>query len=312
MLAKLEDDAQFAFDTAKRKMDRRDSDANKEAYYNMKAAYEFLSAELGANSPAKLAGKARKVKAAAEAALIELADSLQKAQNLKDVVKFIEKASKGTSPLPALLKEARTDDTMLSVLQLVADNKKMAKLLATQLLAATTEEQAAVAFALIKEAAVTEGTDDPEVIMRAKLDSLVSKYVMSGEMAMAKIKDAFNRAAEGATTEADLGNALMTAANAAESKRTEIEAALTEAVAPLAGAYDLTDARDRITTALAAGRAEVRLQHARQGAKLQARDFETSLNEALAEAGNDADVEALLESAHSFSAEAGAALDEQL
>jgi hypothetical protein len=87
---------------------------------------------------------------------------------------------------------------------------------------------------------------------------------------------------------------------------------LTEAVAPLAGAYDLSDARNRIATALAAGRAEVRLNHARQDAKLMARDFETQLNTQLGEADSDAAVQELLDGAHSFSVEAEAALDEQL
>ena len=100
LLAKLEDDAQFAVATAKRKMEKKGSDKNKQKYYDALARYEFLSKELGENSPAKLAEKARKVKAAAEAALQELAESLQRAKSLKDVVKFIEKASKGTSPLP--------------------------------------------------------------------------------------------------------------------------------------------------------------------------------------------------------------------
>jgi len=87
---------------------------------------------------------------------------------------------------------------------------------------------------------------------------------------------------------------------------------LTEAVAPLAGAYDLTDARARIATALAAGRAEVRLNHARQAARLQARDFDTELNARLAEAVSEAAVLELLDGAMAFSQNAEAALDEQL
>jgi len=178
----------------------------------------------------------------------------------------------------------------------------MAKLLAQELLAATTEDAAAAAFAKVAQAFATEGTDDPEVIMRAKLDSLVSRYVMGGELAMSKIKDAFNKAAESAQTAADLDGALQAAAQSAESKNTEIENALLEAVAPLAGAYDLTDARARIATALAAGRAEVRLNHARQAARLQARDFDQELRNRLGEAATDAEVVELLQGAHEFSA----------
>lgn len=118
---------------------------------------------------------------------------------MKDVVKFIEKASKGTSPLPALLKEARTDEATYDVIQIVSEDKKMAKLLAQALLAAKTETDAANAFAGILEAAAISGTDDPEVIMLAKLDALVAKYVMQGELAMSKIKDRFNTQADAAT-----------------------------------------------------------------------------------------------------------------
>lgn len=243
-------------------MDKKPSDDTKQAYYDALKIYEFISAELGPNSPAKAAEAARKVEAAAKAALQELTASLSKATTLQDVVRFIAKASKNTSPLPELLGEARTDEGMQEVLAIVAEDYKMAELLATELLAAQTEDAAASAFAKVREASVTAGTDDPEVIMRAKLDSVVARYVMGGEMAMASIKDQFNKDAAAATTEQALGQALQAAGQAADAKLEEIDAALTEAVAPLAGAYDLTDARARISTALAAGRADVRLNHA--------------------------------------------------
>jgi hypothetical protein len=44
--------------------------------------------------------------------------------------------------------------------------------------------------------------------MRAKLDALVGKYVMKGEMSMSKIKDAFNKAAANAQTKEQLEAAL--------------------------------------------------------------------------------------------------------
>lgn len=157
--------------------------------------------------------------------------------------------------MPALLAEARTDEGVTQVLELVKTDPKMAKLLATELLAAKTEDAAAAAFAHVAEIAITAGTDDPEVIMRAKIDSIVSKYVMGGEMAMAKIKEAFNKAASAAQNSDDLDAALQTAAQAADDKVLEIEADLTDAVGALAGAYDLTEAQDRIKIALAAGRA---------------------------------------------------------
>jgi hypothetical protein len=61
LLAKLEDDAQFEVNTLKRKMDKKPTDKNKQKYFDALARYEFLSAELGENSPAKLAEIARKV-----------------------------------------------------------------------------------------------------------------------------------------------------------------------------------------------------------------------------------------------------------
>jgi len=143
LLAKLEDDAQFDLAVAQRKMDKKGTDKTKQAYYDALERYEFLSAELGPNSPAKAAEAARKVEAAAKAALQELTASLAKATTLQDVVKYIAKASKNTSPLPELLGEARTYEGMQEVLALVAEDEKMAELLATGLLAAETEDAAA-------------------------------------------------------------------------------------------------------------------------------------------------------------------------
>lgn len=110
------------------------------------------------------------------------------------------------------MKNARTDDNIKKVLKVVSEDDKMAKLLAEELLKAKTEDAAAAAFAKVAELAITAGTDDPEVIMLAKLDGLVSKYVIGGEMAMSKIKDAFNKAAFSAKTNDDLQAALNAAA----------------------------------------------------------------------------------------------------
>jgi hypothetical protein len=59
LLAKLEDDAQFDVSTAKRRMDKRANDETKQAYYEALSRYEFISKELGDQSPAKLAEKRR-------------------------------------------------------------------------------------------------------------------------------------------------------------------------------------------------------------------------------------------------------------
>ena len=310
MLAKLEDDAQFDLAIAQKKVEKKPSDKTKAAYYDALETYEFLSAELGDSSPAKVAAKARKVEAAAKAALQELAASLAKAVTLQDVVKYIAKASKNTSPLPALLGESRTDEGMTEVLAIVAEDPKMAELLATALLAAETEDAAAMAFASVREAAATAGTDDPEVLMRAKLDSAVARYVMGGELAMSKIKDVFNQAAAAATSDTGLTRALAAAKRSAEAKRVEITAALTEAVGEVA--YDLTAAFASIDTALAAGSMSIGLNHARQSSMMEARDFEATLYASLASAEAEADVAALLVLAHDNAIAAEARLDAQL
>jgi hypothetical protein len=225
---------------------------------------------------------------------------------------FVATASKNTSPLPGLLGEARTDEGVQEVLGIAAEDPKMAKLLAQGLLEAETEDEAAAAFAAVKEASVTAGTDDPEVIMRARLDSVVARFVMGGELAMASIKDQFNRDAAAATTEQALGQALNAAAQAADAKKDELYEALTEAVAPLAGTYDLDPAKTTITTALAAGRAEVRLTHSYKRSQMQAREASTVLAEALAAASSSDEIQTLKAEAVEFATQATTALDTEL
>jgi hypothetical protein len=70
-----------------------------------------------------------------------------------------------------------------------------------------------------------------------------------------------------------------------------------DAVAPLAGAYDLTAAKAAIGTALSAGRAEVRLNYASSTAMLQAKDFDEKLRADLAAASSDDAVLELLSAA---------------
>lgn len=208
LLKSLEEDAEAEVDSLKAKMDKRPTEENKKNYYDALKIYEFIGAELGDSSPAKAAAKARAIQAAAKAAVNTLADRLGEAKSVQDVVRFIKDASKNTSPLPELMGEARTDDTMKDVLGYVADDKKLAKQLAKALLDAKTEAEAAAAFAEIWEANATQGTEDPEVIMRAKLSTLIKKYVMGGELAIAKIKDQFNKNAQAAQTEQQLQQAL--------------------------------------------------------------------------------------------------------
>jgi hypothetical protein len=77
---------------------------------------------------------------------------------------------------------------------------------------------------------------------------------------------------------------------------------MTDAIAASgAGAYDLSDARQAIETALATGTAEVRLTHARAGARLQARDFDRQLKKALLDREDIRKVVSLLGSAEAQS-----------
>jgi predicted metalloendopeptidase len=120
-------------------LDRKATEDNKVAYYSAKLRSDWLSATLGPNSPAKAAAKKRKIKAAYKAALNELTRELKEAKDLQDVLAQIDKATKGSSTLPALLAETTTTEDMAAVLEIVKDDKDMAKLLAAKLLNATNE-----------------------------------------------------------------------------------------------------------------------------------------------------------------------------
>ena len=85
-----------------------------------------------------------------------------------------------------------------------------------------------------------------------------------------------------------------------------------EAVAPLAGAYDLDKDRATIQTALAAGRAEVRLNHARKTASLKATEFDAEIVRRFGAAETAADIDELLVSAREYAATAGDELDKKL
>jgi hypothetical protein len=64
-------------------MERRDNDKTKQAYYDALVRFEWISKELGPESPAKVEAKARKVRAAAVAALRQLTTLIGKAKDLK-------------------------------------------------------------------------------------------------------------------------------------------------------------------------------------------------------------------------------------
>jgi len=83
--------------------------------------YDFVSEQLGPQSPAKTAAIEADRAAAAEAALKQLTKSIKKAKDLAQVMKYVGQASKNTSPLPELLAESKTTDDIKEVLRIIAD-----------------------------------------------------------------------------------------------------------------------------------------------------------------------------------------------
>jgi hypothetical protein len=127
---------------------------------------------------------------------------------LKEVLVAIKSATKGTSPLPALLADAKTNKDMQNVLKLASEDDELARGLAELLLASKTGKEVAAAFAAIALESATSGTDDPEVLLKAKLDSLISVTVGEGELIISEIKGAFFKAAQAANTADELNGAL--------------------------------------------------------------------------------------------------------
>jgi len=144
LLRTFEEELEFDKDQWAKKLEKKAdkaTDAQKRNYFDALARYNFVSLELGENSPAKAAARAAAVAAAAEAALRQLTTNIAKADDLQEVMKFVAQASKGTSTLPALLEEARTTDDIRGVLRIVAEDKKLARALSQAILASTTGEE---------------------------------------------------------------------------------------------------------------------------------------------------------------------------
>lgn len=177
------------------KLGDKAGDEVKSDYFYALNVYNYVSEKLGPNSPAKTAAKALIIQANAEAALQNLTTNIVKAKDLKGVMKYVALASKNTSPLPALLEDARTTDDILSVLRIIKEDKDLARSLSKTILASTKAEEVANAFADIAEKAATAGIEDPELILFAKLDSQVKKFVMNADLQLSDVKSIFNREA---------------------------------------------------------------------------------------------------------------------
>jgi hypothetical protein len=82
-----------------------------------KYLYEWVSEQLGPESPAKMAKLLKEQKASATAALIQLTDNIVKAKDLSQIMKYVKQATKGTSVLPDILKDTVLTDEMKQVLE---------------------------------------------------------------------------------------------------------------------------------------------------------------------------------------------------
>lgn len=179
-LQTLEEDLLFDLERWNTKLEKRGdkaTDWQKKQQLTALASYNLVSQELGENSPAKVAARALANAAAAEAALRALSANIASATDLAEVMDEVRFASKGTSPLPDMLEGARTSDEVRSVLRIVAQDAKLARALAKGVLAATNADEVSKAFNDIAFLAATSGVQDPEVILKAKLDSIVTGLV---------------------------------------------------------------------------------------------------------------------------------------
>jgi hypothetical protein len=94
-------------------------------------------------------------------------------------MKYLGEATKNTSPLPALLSEARTSEEMDKVLRIIKEegNEDIARRLSKAILESNTADDVADAFGKIAEEAASAGVQDPEELLKIKLDSSAKKFV---------------------------------------------------------------------------------------------------------------------------------------
>jgi hypothetical protein len=123
-LKNLEEEYEFEMLKWEKKLDRKGDKAGdvlKTQTLDAQYRFNYLSEQLGPNSPAKFAAKEADIKAAAEAALRQLTASVTRAKDLEGVMKYVAQATKNTSPLPALLANSKTSDDMKAVLRIVSE-----------------------------------------------------------------------------------------------------------------------------------------------------------------------------------------------
>jgi hypothetical protein len=144
------------------------------------------------------------------------------------------------------------------------------------------------------------------------MSSTISKYVMGGEMEISKIKNNYHKAAGEAKTKGELDAAMGVAAKAADAALAKLEKQLQGAVeeGKISENFEgLEDAKASIKTALAAGRAEVRLNHASNAVELESAEFDKEASKRLNAAKTDAEVVELLKEAQDYAAKQKSELD---
>jgi hypothetical protein len=83
------------------------------------------------------------------------------------------------------------------------------------LLSAETADDAANIFARVAEAIESAGVQDPEELLRIKMNGLVNKFINGAEMQLGAIKSTFNKTALEATEPQQVISAYETAASQA-------------------------------------------------------------------------------------------------
>lgn len=86
--------------------------------------------------------------------------------------------------------------------------QELARKLAATVLNATNADAVASAFSEAKFEMTTNGVEDPEQIMIAKIQSQVDTFVTKAELALSEIKNNFNASADAAKSADELDKAL--------------------------------------------------------------------------------------------------------
>lgn len=163
-------------------------------------------------------------------------------------MKYVAEASKNTSPLPDLLAESSSTDEITRVLRIVAEegNEDYARQLAQAILASETAEGVNNAFASIAEQAESAGVQDPEELLRIKLNSTASRFVGEVGMRLGAIKKTFNDESTRATSRDGVLAAYDKSEAAAIQLMNTVEQAMADEILTQYPSFDLEPYRESI------------------------------------------------------------------